>query len=321
MKINSNNNLNKQPISPFLTMKKPTIGGQAVIEGVMLRSPNYYATTVRNEKGNLVQQLKKIKKRPSFYKLPFIRGVANLIEMLTIGIKTLTWSANKVSDDKDEKLEDWQLTLTLFISIAFAIGLFVALPYILSLLTGVKEETSPILFNLIDGIIKIAIFLIYLYAISFMKDIRRVFEYHGAEHKTVYCYEENKPLTVKNIKKFSTKHPRCGTSFLFIVLIISIFLFTLIPTTVIALFPSFISLNFILRKVILFLIRLAFIPIVASFSYELLKLTSRFPKNPIVKFISYPGILLQYITTKEPDNKQIEVALKSMQLLIKKEKL
>ncbi|MBD3163974.1 DUF1385 domain-containing protein [Candidatus Woesearchaeota archaeon] len=301
-------------------MKKPTIGGQAVLEGVMLRSPNYYVTSVRNEKGKIITQLKKIRKKPKWFQWPFIRGIVNLIEMLIIGIKSLTWAANQVSDE-DEKLSNTAVFLTLLAAIAFAIALFVALPYFLSLLSGVKEESSPVIFNMIDGAIKIIIFLAYLYIISLMKDIRRVFEYHGAEHKTVYAYESGKNLTVSNIKKYSTKHPRCGTSFLFIVVIISIFFFALIPPVVLLIFPSFISLNFFLRKVILFFLRILLIPLIAAVSYELLKLSGRHSGNPVIRAVSYPGILLQHITTKEPDDKQIEVAIKSMQEILKKEKI
>ncbi len=299
---------------------KPTIGGQAVIEGVMMRSPNYYATSVRNEKGKIVTQIKKIKKKPKFLKFPFIRGIANLIEMLVLGIKTLTWSASQVSEE-EEQLSNTQMVFTLIIAFAFGIFLFVALPYILSMLTGVKEESSPMLFNLIDGIIKLAILLLYMYLISLPKDFRRVFEYHGAEHKTVYCYEEGKKLTVKNVKKYSTKHPRCGTSFLFVVVFISIFIFALIPTIILILFPGFIALPFIMRKIILFTLRIIFVFPIASIAYELLKLSGKYSRNPIVKLISLPGIMLQYITTKEPDNKQMEVAIKSMELVLAKEKI
>lgn len=301
--------------------KKPMIGGQAVIEGVMMRSPNYYATAVRNEKGKIVTQLKKLKKRPKFYSFPFVRGVANLIDMMVIGIKSLTWSANQVSDDEDEQLTPFQIVLTLILSLGFAVLLFVALPYFLSIITGIKEESSPILFNLIDGVFKIAILILYMYLISLLKDIKRVFEYHGAEHKTVYCYEDGKKLTVKNVKKYSTKHPRCGTSFILIVLLIGIAIFALIPSLVTSLFPSFPSLLFIIRKLILFFFRILFLPIIAAISYELLKLSGKHSKNTIVRFISKPGILLQYITTQEPDNKQIETAIKSMELVLKKEKI
>lgn len=300
---------------------KIAIGGQAVIEGVMLRSPNYYTTSIRNNNGKIISQTKKIKKHPKFWKIPFIRGIVNLIEMFVMGIKTLTWSANHASEAEEESLSSFAITITLITAFTIGLFFFVALPYGLSLLTGVKEETSPLIFNLIDGIIKIAIFLIYLYSISFMKDIKRLFQYHGAEHKTVYCYEKGDKLTVANVNKFSTRHPRCGTSFLFIVLIISVFIFALIPATIITLFPGFELISFWYRKIILFILRILVIPIIAGISYELLKLSGKYHKNSLVRFISMPGMMLQYITTKQPDNKQIEVAINSMAILIKKEKI
>jgi uncharacterized protein YqhQ len=300
--------------------KVSAMGGQAVIEGVMMRSQDYYSVAVRNEKGKIVTKSAKIKKKSGLLKFPFIRGVSNLIEMMIIGIKALTWSAAQVSDEEDEKLSNNQMIFTLISAFGFAILIFIGLPYLLSILTGVKEESSPITFNLIDGVIKIAIFLIYLYLISLIKDIKRIFEYHGAEHKTVHCYEAEKELTVKNVKKYSTKHPRCGTSFLFIVMLISIFVFALIPSLVVLIYPSFNLLPFLLRKIILFTLRILFIPVIAGISYELLKLSGKFSKNPVVKIITYPGILLQYITTKEPDDKQIEVAITSMKEVLKKDK-
>jgi uncharacterized protein YqhQ len=301
--------------------KKPSIGGQAVIEGVMLRSPNYYAVSIRNEKGKIISKFEKLKKQSKISKFPFVRGIFNMVDMLVLGIKTLTWSANQQSDDEDEKLSDTQIFWTLVIAFAFAIGLFVALPYFLSILTGIKEEKFPVLFNIIDGVIKLLILLAYMYFVSLSKEIKRVFEYHGAEHKCVYCYEAGKELTVKNVKKYSTKHPRCGTSFLFIVIIISIFFFAFIPLIMTGIFPYFLSINFILQKVILFLVRILFVFPIASVAYELLKLSGKFSTNPFVKAVSMPGILLQYITTKEPDNGQIEVAINSMNLLLEKEKI
>ena len=295
------------------------IGGQAVLEGVMIKSKRYYATAVRNEKGKIVTQVNKLKNHPKWFNYFFIRGITNLIEMLFIGMKSLTWSANQISDEEDEKLTDWQIFLTVAVAIVFALGIFVALPYILSLFTGVSEEGSPVLFNLIDGIIKVIIFFLYLYLISLMKEIRRVFEYHGAEHKTVYCFEAGKKLTVKNTKKYPTEHPRCGTSFLFLVIVIAIFIFTLIPVILLAIFPNFTNIPFFLRKIILFFLRIAFIPVVAGLSFELLKFSAKFQDKLFGKIISYPGILFQHITTREPDNKQIEVAIKAATLVLKKE--
>lgn len=301
--------------------KKIEVGGQAVIEGVMMRSPNYYSVSVRNQKGKIITKTKKTKKKNKLLKLFLIRGIVNLIEMLVLGIKTLTWSANQQTDKKEEKLTKGEIFWTIFISIFFVILFFIALPYFLTLLFGFVEEQKPIIFNLIDGIIKIALFLAYLFLISLMKDVKTLFQYHGAEHKSVYCFEAKKELTLKNVKKYSTKHPRCGTSFIFIVLIASVIIFALLPILVIKFNPNFNELNVWIRKAILFPLRIAVIPIIAGFSYELLKLSAKFKNNFIIKIIVLPGIWLQKITTKEPTNKQIEVALVSLKTVLKKEKI
>jgi len=301
--------------------KKIDVGGQAVIEGVMMRSPNYYAVSVRNLKGKIITKTKKIKKKNKFLKLFFIRGIVNLIEMLVLGIKTLTWSANQQTNKKEEKLSTKEIFWTIFISILFVILFFIALPYFLTHLFGFIEEQRPILFNLIDGIIKIALFLAYLFLISLIKDVKTLFKYHGAEHKSVYCFEAKKELTVKNIKKFSTLHPRCGTSFIFIVLIASILIFALLPLLVLRINPNFSELNIWMRKAILFPLRIAVIPIIAGISYELLKLSAKFKNNFIIKIIVLPGIWLQKITTKQPTNKQIEIALTSLKAVLRKEKI
>lgn len=301
--------------------KKIEVGGQAVIEGVMMRSPNYYSVSVRNQKGKIITKTKKTKKKNKLLKLFLIRGIVNLIEMLVLGIKTLTWSANQQTDKKEEKLTKGEIFWTIFISIFFVILFFIALPYFLTLLFGFVEEQKPIIFNLIDGIIKIALFLAYLCLISLMKDVKTLFQYHGAEHKSVYCFEAKKELTLKNVKKYSTKHPRCGTSFIFIVLIASVIIFALLPILVIKFNPNFNELNVWIRKAILFPLRIAVIPIIAGFSYELLKLSAKFKNNFIIKIIVLPGIWLQKITTKEPTNKQIEVALVSLKTVLKKEKI
>ncbi|MBR9698938.1 DUF1385 domain-containing protein [Candidatus Woesearchaeota archaeon] len=300
--------------------EKPLIGGQAVIEGVMMRSPGYYATAVRNDKGKIVTQLKKAWIKPSLTKIPFLRGVINLFEMLIIGIKSLTWAANQFEDDSED-LTTTQLVLTLTFSFTLALGFFVALPYLLSVLTGVNEEASPFLFNLIDGVIKAVILVLYLYLISFMKDIKRVFQYHGAEHKTVYCYENAKPLTVKNVQKFSTLHPRCGTSFILLVVMVSIFFFALIPPIILGLFPNFLNLHFIWRKAILFFLRILMLPVIAGFTYEMLRFSAKHTENPLMKMVSAPGLWLQRITTNKPSDKQVEVAITSMKLVLKKEKI
>jgi uncharacterized protein YqhQ len=205
----------------------------------------------------------------------------------------------------------------MIVSFAFAILLFVFLPYALTYLTGVKETNNPIWFNLIDGIIKVGILVLYVYLISRLKDVKRVFQYHGAEHKAVFCYEAGKELTVKNAMKYSTLHPRCGTAFIMIVILIGIFLFSLIPMVIQAIFPDFVSLSLILKKLILFPTRILFLPIIAGFGYEILKFGSKHQSNPIFRSLTLPGLWIQKITTQKPNKKQIEVALFALKKVLK----
>lgn len=297
--------------------EKLDIGGQAVIEGVMMRSKNFIVTAVR-KKGKIIYKKDKIKKKPKFLQLFFIRGIVNLIEMLVIGIKALNWSAYQQSEEEEE-ISNWAITLTLIIAFVFAIGLFVLLPYILTYLIGIKETQNPILFNVIDGIIKIAIFILYVYIISLIKEVRKVFQYHGAEHKAVFCYEDNKKLTIENAKKYLTLHPRCGTAFLMIVIIISIFLFSFIPIIVKSIYPEINNLFWPLRRTLLFTARILLLPIIAGFSYETLKFGAKHQKNPIFRYLTLPGLWIQKITTKEPNKKQLEVGLFALKEVLKLE--
>jgi len=295
--------------------KKQDVGGQAVIEGVMMRSKHNVVTAVRKNK-KIIYKKDKIKKRPKWQKFFFIRGITNLIEMLIIGIKTLNWSASQQTDEEEE-LSNWAITLTMIIAFALAIGLFVLLPYILTYLTGIKETQNPIYFNVIDGLIKIGILLLYMYLISLMKDIRRVFQYHGAEHKAVFCYEANKPLTVENAKKYSTLHPRCGTAFLMIVIFISIFLFSFIPIIVSSIYSNINNIHWLSRRLILFAVRILLLPIVAGFAYETLKFGAKHQDNPIFRSLTLPGLWVQKITTKNPSKKQLEVAIAALKKVLK----
>ena len=301
-------------------MKEISVGGQAVIEGVMMRSPNYISTSVR-KKGKIFSRTKRSKLRSKFLKKPIIRRVVNFMDMLVLGIKELTWSANQQAEKKEEELTKKEIIFTLTFSLGFALIIFVVLPYFLAHLAGFAEETNPVLFNLIDGIIKIAFFLIYLYLISLMGDVRTLFRYHGAEHKVVHCFESKKTLTVKNAKKFSTKHPRCGTSFIFIVFIVAIFIFSLVPMIITHLNPGFNDLSTLIRKSILFPLRLLFIPLIAGASYEILKLSAKYKNNRLINLTTIPGLWLQKITTKEPTLKQIEVAIAALKNVLKKEKI
>lgn len=299
-------------------LNKINIGGQAVIEGVLIRGPGKYVVAVRKNK-KIVAKNGLIPKRHNFLKLPFIRGFVNLVDMLVIGIKSLMWSAEQAAP-KDEKISKNELALTIFFSIAIVILFFIALPYFLTNLIGFREEQKPVLFNLVDGIIRIVIFLVYIAAISFIKDVKILFQYHGAEHKAIHCYEKEKKLTIKNVKKFTTLHPRCGTSFLLIVFIVSIFVFSLLPSIALFYYPNFSNLSAWIRKGVLFLIRILLIPFIAGVSYEILKISDKKQDNIVFKIISLPGLWLQKITTKEPSKRQIEVAIYSLKNLLEIER-
>lgn len=301
-----------------------TIGGQAVIEGVMLRRKNFYSLAVRKENGIIHTERHRIKDHRNgklrFFKLPFLRGLYAMYEMMSIGVKTLIRSTNLAMSDseKEEKLGFFELFLTISVSILFALGIFVLLPYIFTNLLGFNEQTRPILFNLVDAIIKIIIFIGYVLIISLMPDIKRVFQYHGAEHKVVHCYESGKKLTNANIKKFTTIHCRCGSSFIMLTIIVSILVFSFVPLFFQSFFPNIFEYNAFLSRTILGFFRILFLPIVIMISYELLKLAGKYEKNFFLKIINYPGFLLQKLTTAEPDKKQIEVALASLNTLLKK---
>ncbi|MBW2980188.1 DUF1385 domain-containing protein [Candidatus Woesearchaeota archaeon] len=297
-------------------MKRNEVGGQAVIEGVMMKSDRKIAISVRKRK-KIVTKKQTLKPNSKFAKLPFIRGVVNLYQMLFIGIKALMWSAEQDSDEGEEEIKPWELTLLVIASFLVVFLFFIGLPYILTNLIGFNEEARPILFNLVDGFMRILFFLGYVIGVSFMKDVRRLFQYHGAEHKVINCFESGKKLNVKNIKRFSTLHPRCGTSFMIMVLLIAIAIFSVIPSIVMYFFSGFIDLGLVARKAILFSIRIIVVPIIAGISYEGLKLSDKFKGGHIMKVLIKPGLLMQkYITTKEPTEKQIEVALTSLKKVL-----
>ncbi|HLG23342.1 MAG TPA: DUF1385 domain-containing protein [Candidatus Nanoarchaeia archaeon] len=298
---------------------KVNVGGQAIIEGVMIRGPSNYAIAVRKGSKILTKTAKIPKKKHSFLKWPFVRGFVNLAEMLVIGIKALMWSAEQAGDEK-EKLSKKDLTITLFVSVGFAILFFIVLPYFLTNLIGFKESEKPVLFNVVDGIIRILIFLVYIVAISFMKDVKVLFQYHGAEHMAIHCYEHGKSLSVKNVKTFRTMHERCGTSFLFIVFAISVVVFSILPSIFLNYSPKFGSLNHWAKTGILFPVRILLIPLIAGIAYEILKLSDRKKHNLLFKMVSFPGIMLQKITTQKPTAKQIEVAIASLNKLLSIEK-
>jgi uncharacterized protein YqhQ len=297
-------------------MKKTSIGGQALIEGLLMMGPKNIAIAVRKPDGEILVEKRPLAPKTQPSKIPVVRGAYNLFRQLVIGIKALMFSAEFVELEEGEeekpskldafieklfgdKLKDAAIYFSVIVAIAFSIGLFILIPNIIAGFLNFDESTATgvLLYNLTEGVLRLLIFFGYLYLASMMKDIKRVWQYHGAEHKTIHCYEHGEELTVENIKKYSTKHPRCGTSFMFLVMVISILVF------------SFMGWYSVILNV---LIRLLLIPLVAGLSYELLKFSGRHSDWPVMKIVSAPGMMFQLLTTKEPDDRQIEVAIAAM---------
>ena len=292
----------------LLTRSTILVGGQAVLEGVMMRVPGAYATAVKKGNGEIVfdyHPFESITIKNKFYGLPIIRGMIHLYESMRIGYQTLQWSADINTPDvqKNKTLD----SILSFLSILFAIGLFFGTPLLLAeFIQNLSGGEGAISYNIISGLIRILLFLIYLIGISFLKDVHRLFQFHGAEHKTVYNFESGKEINVSNAKTFKKEHPRCGTSFVFIVMLVAIVSFSIIDTILINIIGM--ELNVIKRL----LIHIPCIPVVAGFSYEVLKITAKFQKYFIFKMLAYPGLMLQKITTQNPDEDQLEVAIKAL---------
>ena len=290
-------------------MAKINIGGQAVIEGVMMRAPRSVAIAVRRANGEIVvkkDMVVPLSERFPVVKLPIVRGAVALFSSLITGIKALNFSANEAmveekGEEKKEELSSWAMAGTMAIAFGFGILLFFILPlYVTKWLTQLAIiSDNNIVFNLVDGVIRVAVFLLYIWSISRMKDIQRVFQYHGAEHKSIFAFEAGDELTVANVRGYSRLHPRCGTSFLLIVMLVSIVIFSLIPK----LWPFYMKAG----------ARIVLLPLIAGVSYEFLKWSAKNDHSPLVKLIIAPGLALQRLTTREPDDKQLEVAIRSMQ--------
>lgn len=295
-----------------MSEEKKNIGGQAVIEGVMMRAPNKFVIAVRQPDGTIAVKRDDIKLDSNkILKKPIIRGLIGLYDALVLGIKALNFSAEKAMPDefeKNGKASKMETFFSMFLGIALGIALFLYLPL---QLTELSKKLFPIVehsflvFNFVDGVLRIIFFVLYLLIISQMKDIKRVFSYHGAEHKCIYAYESGKELTIENARSMSRFHPRCGTSFLLIVLIVSIFVFSLIPK----------DSHFLIK----FGSRIIFMPLIAGISYEILKLSGKHADNVIVKILIAPGLWLQKITTREPDDSMLEVAMISIKEALRKD--
>jgi len=270
------------------------------LEGVMMRSPRYTAIAVRKGSEIVVkrEENSSIADRYPILKAPILRGAVALVEMLVVGVRALSYSAGVVSDDEEE-LTGRDIFMAVAMALSFTLLVFIVLPTILTKFVARSLE-SPFLLNLIEGIVRILFFLIYLIAVSSMKDIRRFFEYHGAEHKAVHCYESGEELTVENARKYTTLHPRCGTSFLIVVMVVSILLFSAFG------WPGVVAR--VVWRILLF-------PLVAGVSYEFIRLAGK-SNSPLVRLLSAPGLWLQKLTTREPDDSQLEVALEALKCVL-----
>lgn len=293
-----------------------SIGGQALIEGIMMRGPNDIAIAVRKPDGGTelkVEELNTLAMRHKAFNLPFLRGVVGLVEAMTIGTKALMYSAEFYEEDESEtdkktfterifkdKAEDVEMVFAVVVSIFLAVGIFMILPTLLTnFLKG--SITNTIALNLVEGAIRIGVFLLYIVGVSRLEDIKRVFEYHGAEHKSIHCYENGDKLTVENVKKYPILHPRCGTSFLFMVMIISIFVLSFFG------WPN--PLQRLLVRVLMF-------PVIAGIAYEINKLIGK-SNSSLAYYLSYPGLMIQkWATVREPDSSQIQVAIEALNAVI-----
>jgi len=284
--------------------KRVSVGGQAVIEGVMMRSPTFYATAVRTPQGRIVIQkipFKGLTHRIKWLNIPILRSAINLVETLWIGIQSLTYSASQaVDEDEGSGKEKGRLATSLSIigSIAFALGAGFLLFFFIPLwLTELLPVENSILFNLVDGVFRLTIFLAYILLISRWKEMRRVFQYHGAEHKTIYTFEDGKDLTVDNASGYTTLHPRCGTSFLLVVMLVSVVVFAFLGR------PD----NWDDR-----LLRFAMIPFIGGIAYEFIKISAKERVARYFRFAIWPGLTLQRVTTQEPSDDMLEVAIAAL---------
>jgi len=275
------------------------------MEGVMMRSRNFWSIAVRKPDNTIstnVYKAEPISKKHRWLGWPFIRGVVSLVESMAIGFRALNYSINE-STEEEIKFSKKEMTISVIIAVLFTVGVFFILPTVIGRSFQSRIENS-FLFNLVEGLIRIVFFITYILIISLLKDIRRIFQYHGAEHKTIAAFEHNEELIPEKINKYTTMHMRCGTNFLLIVMFVAVFVFAILGKP-----PVYLR---IISRVLL-------IPVIAGISYEFIKIAGKYSDNKFVRVLFYPGLLLQKLTTREPDDKQIEVAVASFKKVLEAE--
>ena len=316
---------------------KTSIGGQALIEGIMMRGPEKDAVVVRGKDGLTVEVQPRKKHRPgSFPTWPLIRGVVNFFDSQVVGVKALMHAADLApeeytEDEKPSKLDLWLenklgnekfqqfvIGFAVFLGLAMSIGLFFLLPMVVSsFFDGIIQ--SNVVLMLLEGVIRMAIFLLYMYLISKMSEMRRVFSYHGAEHKTIRCYEAGLPLTVENVRKQTRLHPRCGTSFLLVVMVISILVYSVASSALLALVPALAAMrSSFLYRLIMIVFKLLLLPLIVAITYEIIRWAGRHD-NAFTRILTFPGMWLQNFTTNEPDDSMIEVGIAALQAVLPEE--
>lgn len=346
---------------------KTHIGGQALIEGVMMRGKNCWAVGVRQADGALFAQeypLSKKGNRPAWLSWPLVRGCVALVDSLALGFKALEIAANKAFDDEDDlnehsgtkssdgnscdehlgiKIHDEdsfderprmsaddedasdegllskaEMTLAMVLGVVLAVALFILLPAVVSNVLVGEYEQDPLLWNIVDGILRVAIFIFYVWLIGRMSDIKRMFSYHGAEHKTIHCYEHGLELTPENARQFPRLHVRCGTAFLIMVMLIAIVVYTVIPLDGLL---ATLGITGPTAFILLIVVRIVFLPVIAGLSYEItVKWAGSHPENPVVQVVLWPGMQMQRLTTNEPDDSMLECAIAAMKLVLENEK-
>lgn len=301
------------------------IGGQAVLEGVMMRGKYNWAVAVRTPDGSIhteEHELTSAAKKHAWMRRPIVRGVVALVETLSLAMKALSISASASGEEDEsgepEELSAKEVTLSMVFGVVLAVGLFIILPAVITNLIVGSAAEHPVVWNLFDGVLRVVAFFIYIWAVSRMEDIQRVFGYHGAEHKVIHAFEHKLPLEPAIIQRYSTQHVRCGTSFLLMVMIIAILVFSLVPVRLIAASTGLEGRFAVMLVAIAS--RLVLIPLVAGIAYEItVKWAGNHPDNPIVKVMLWPGLQLQNMTTREPDDEMIEVAVAAVKPVIARE--